>query len=71
MEEKDLKYEELRKRLMDVHMRLALLGSKDGNPLYEEQLAAAKLERANIRRELAKYKAMKKREEKEREEMKR
>ena len=71
MEEKDLKYEELRKRLMDVHMRLALLGSKDGNPLYEEQLAAAKLERANIRRELAKYKAMKKIEEKEREEMKR
>ena len=71
MEEKDLKYEELRKRLMDVHMRLALLGSKDGNPLYEEQLAAAKLERANIRRELAKYKAMKKIEEKEREKMKR
>ena len=28
MEEKDLKYEELRKRLMDAHMRLALLGSK-------------------------------------------
>ena len=71
MEEKDLKYEELRKRLKDVHMRLALLGSKDGNPLYEDQLAAAKLERANIRRELAKYKAMKKIEEKEREEMKR
>ena len=71
MEEKDLKYEELRKRLMDVHMRLALLGSKGGNPLYEEQLAAAKLERANIRRELAKYIAMKKIEEKEREEMKR
>ena len=52
-------------------MRLALLGSKEGNPLYEEQLAAAKLERANIRRELAKYIAMKKIEEKEREEMKR
>lgn len=71
MEEKDLKYEELRKRLMDAHMHLALLGSKEGNPLYEEQLAAAKLERANIRRELAKYKSMKKIEEKEREEMKR
>lgn len=69
MEEKDLKYEELRKRLIDVHMRLALLGSKEGNPLYEEQLVEAKLERVSIRNELAKYKAMKKIEE--REEMKR
>ena len=52
---------------------LLYLEVKQGNPLYEEQLAAAKLERANIRRELAKYKAMKKIEEKEREreEMKR
>lgn len=60
MEEKDFKYEELRQRLMAVHMKLALLGSKDGNPLYENELAKANQERANIRRELAIYKTKKK-----------
>ena len=69
MEERDLKYEELRNRLFDIRMKLALLGSKEGNPLYEQQLAEAKLEHNKVRHELAKYKTMKKREE--RKEMKR
>ena len=65
MEEKDFKGEELRRRIFDARMKLALLGTKEGNPVYDEQIVAARAELVQARRELAKYKSIKLTERKE------
>ena len=65
MEEKNFKGEELRRRIFDARMKLALLGTKEGNPIYDEQIIVARAELVQARRELAKYKSIKLTERKE------
>lgn len=61
--DKDFKFEEIRRRLFDVNMKLAQLSRKEGNPLYEKEIANAREEHAKIKRELAVYLTQKKQNE--------
>lgn len=62
MKEKDFKEEELRNRLVDIHMKLASLEQKKGDPSYDELMKEARAELTEVRHELTRYK-MKKLEE--------
>ncbi len=64
MKEKDFKEEELRNRLVDIHMKLASLEQKEGDPLYEKLMEEARAELTEVRHELTRYKREKLEEQK-------
>ena len=56
MLDKSLKDREFRTKLFDIEMQLALLKSKEDNPLYAKQIKELREELSQVKTEYARYK---------------